>query len=90
MLFTRKQVQYDYDKNNDVLYCRFGDKSNSYGDENPDGIVVMRDMDSNDVTGVTIFHAVKMLSGKDERLLSLEKIIALDTLKQIYENILIR
>ena len=89
MLFTQKQIQYDYDKSNDILYCSFADKSNSYGDEDPDGIVIMRDIDSNNVTGITVFHIIKMLTDEDSRLLFLEKYIDYNVLKQIFEHIMV-
>lgn len=46
----------DYDCLNDVLNIKFADTSNSYGDEIQDGIVVLRDLDTEEVTGVTIFY----------------------------------
>ena len=45
----------DYDPKYDVVYISLGDMSNSYGDEDPDGIVVHRDMDTDEITGVTVF-----------------------------------
>lgn len=58
----------NYDKANDVLYYSCGDNSNSYGDEDPDNIVVMRDMNTDEVTGVTILDFLKMYKQNDNRL----------------------
>jgi len=43
-----------YDKNNDILYLGFADKSTSYGDEVADGYVLMKDYVTENITGVTI------------------------------------
>ncbi len=44
----------NHDSENDVLYLGFGDRSNSYGDEILPGIIVLRDMDTEEMTGLTI------------------------------------
>lgn len=51
-----------YDKQFDVLYCTIGDTSNSYGDEVGDKIVLLRDINTNDITGITIFDHIKTIS----------------------------
>lgn len=53
MNFTKRKV--DYDDQYDILYCSFSDASNSYGDELDKNVVILRDMDSDGVTGVTIY-----------------------------------
>ncbi len=45
----------NYDHKNDILYLGFSDRSNSYGDEIVDGFVILYDLGSHLVTGVTIF-----------------------------------
>lgn len=45
----------NYDNKNDILYLGFADKSNSYGDEVVDGFVIMRDINTDKITGFTIF-----------------------------------
>ena len=87
MLFTKKQLQYDYDKSNDILYCSFADKSNSYGDEYPDNIIIMRDLCSNDITGVTVLNVFRMIREKDGRLSVLKKYINQDAIFLIFERI---
>ena len=46
----------NYDENFDVLYLGFSDTSQSYGHESPDGFVVLHDVMTEGVTGVTIFN----------------------------------
>ena len=48
-------MRVNYDKRFDVLYLSFSDSSQSYGHENPDGFVVLHDLMTEEVTGVTIF-----------------------------------
>lgn len=50
-----KLVQYDLDEKNEILYIGFRDKSNSYGEDLGD-IIIMRDINTNEVTGVTIMN----------------------------------
>ena len=45
-----------YDRINDILYIKFASTSMSYGDETEDGVVVMRDIITDEVTGVTIMY----------------------------------
>ncbi|CDA90810.1 hypothetical conserved protein [Firmicutes bacterium CAG:238] len=49
----------DWDKRYDILYIRISDTSNSYGDEVENGLVILRDMEDETITGVTIFDFVK-------------------------------
>ena len=44
----------NHDHRNDVLYIGMGDRSNSYGDEISSGIILLYDMDTEELTGVTI------------------------------------
>lgn len=44
----------NYDKRNDILSINFGDTSNAYGDEISDAIVILRDINTNRMQGVTI------------------------------------
>lgn len=61
MLSTEK-TKINYDSKFDVLYYTWGDTSNSYGDEDNDGIVSIRDMDSDEIQGYTIFNFKKICS----------------------------
>ena len=55
MLYTEK-TKIDYDSKFDVLYYTWGDTSNSYGDEDDDGRVSLKDFDSDEVRGYTVFN----------------------------------
>lgn len=63
MLYTEK-TKIDYDSKFDVLYYTWGDTSNSYGDEEEDGIVSVRDIESDEVRGYTIFNFRKICDEK--------------------------
>ena len=43
----------------DVLYVTIADRSHSYGDESDDGVVTMRDMTTDEITGFIIFDFMK-------------------------------
>ena len=48
------QDKIDYDNKYDVLYCLIDDTSNSYGGELDSNIVLLRDIDTEKVTGITV------------------------------------
>ena len=50
--FTTNKV--DYDPKFDVLYYNMSNTENSYGDEIDDNIVLLRDIDTDKITGITI------------------------------------
>ena len=56
-------ITHNYDDRHDVLYIGVADRTNSYGDELPDGTIVLRDADTNAVTGFTIFDFKKSQMG---------------------------
>lgn len=51
-----KTMKVNYDKRYDTLYVAFADKSNSYGDDTVDGLIVMRDLTTDEITGLTILR----------------------------------
>lgn len=51
----------DYDEKHDVLYVAIGDKANSYGDDSEDDVLVMRDFDTDRITGFTISGIAKKI-----------------------------
>ena len=65
MLYTEK-TRIDYDSKFDVLYYTWGDTSNSYGDEDDDGIVSVRDIESDEIMGYTIFNFKRICDEKAE------------------------
>lgn len=52
----------NYDKKFDVLYISIGDPKQSYGEENTPGLVILKDIITNEITGVTIFDFKKRLN----------------------------
>lgn len=44
----------NYDEKHDVLYVAIGNKANSYGDDSDGDVIVMRDFDTDRITGFTI------------------------------------
>lgn len=60
--------KFHYDEENDILYYTKADKSNSYGDEDPDNIVFMKDIETDIVTGITILNFVRMYQERDTRI----------------------
>jgi len=51
--------KFNYDNKFDVLYILFSNSKNSLGDEEYDGLVVMRDEITNEITGLTIFGFIE-------------------------------
>lgn len=51
----------NYDKEFDVLYISFGKPKPSYGEEDASGIVIRKDMNTDEITGVTIFYFMKRI-----------------------------
>lgn len=47
------------DPENDILYIGLGDRSFSYGDETSEGIVVLHDLNTEEITGITILNFKK-------------------------------
>lgn len=62
-----------YDNKSGVLSVHCKDVSNSYGDDEPDNIVLFRDFDTNDLTGVTVLSFLEMYHKCEKRLNSVKK-----------------
>ncbi len=51
------RMKADYDRRNDTLYLMFtADSGNTYGDEVADNVYLLRDIDTDEVIGIMIFH----------------------------------
>ena len=46
------------------MYCTIGDTSISYGDETIDNIIVLKDIDTDEITGYTIMNFKKICENK--------------------------
>lgn len=61
-----------YDNVNDILYIDFkNNRGNSYADDGPFGIEIMRDMDTDDIVGLLIFYPLKEMKDRQNKLNSL-------------------
>lgn len=72
-----------YDPKYDVLYLRFSNVSNSYGDCSSYGVIVHRDMDTEEITGYTFTHFFSMYWANELPELP-------DNFNMTYEEIIIR
>lgn len=52
-------MKINYDNRFDTLCVVLSDNSNSYGDDTLNNIILMRDMDTDEITGVTILSFLK-------------------------------
>ena len=59
---------YDYDKRFDVLNLHFRDSDNSIGKEEIDDIIEFIDLDTKELTGLTIMNFIRMFEKKDSRI----------------------
>jgi uncharacterized protein YuzE len=59
-------LKFDYDKDNDVLYISVGEPRPSYGYEEVEGIIIRRDFETHELTGVTILYLSKRLENLNE------------------------
>lgn len=59
MLCISGKVKVNYDNRFDTLYVAFSDGANSYGDDSEVGVIIMRDLNSDSITGFTLFHFMK-------------------------------
>lgn len=59
MLYIVQTMKTDYDKRYDTLYVAFSDNSNSYGDDSLNDVILMRDLFTDDITGITILSFLK-------------------------------
>lgn len=65
----------DYDQKFDVLYYNMSNTGNSYGDEIDDNIVLLRDIDTDKITGVTIIGYNKFFVVNSQKINLLSKYI---------------
>ena len=61
-------LKFNYDKKHDILYISIGNPVPSYGDEELEGIILRRDMVTDELTGITILDFMKRLSKNDNSL----------------------
>lgn len=55
----RKKTNVNFDTKNDVLYISFGDPRPSYAKTHDEGVYIRYDMDTDELTGITIVDFTK-------------------------------
>ena len=55
-MLQKNSIVFDYDKKFDVLYIALGDRSNSYGDDSDGDVIYLKDIDTDELTGITIMN----------------------------------
>ena len=50
---------FNYDAAHDTLYIGIDDRCNSYGDDSVPGVIVLRDISTDTITGVTILRFLR-------------------------------
>lgn len=73
------------DRKNDILYIKINSTNNSYGDETENGVVILKDLEDDNITGITIFDFVKRY--KENRIKDLKLPIHIDFNEDIYPKI---
>ena len=68
---SSQNYSFRYDKANDVLYLSVGPPRPSYGEDLRDGIVARYDMDTDEMTGVTVLGFKRRVLSKDPSLLDI-------------------
>mgnify|MGYP000605800971 FL=1 len=58
-MLQKTNIWFDYDKKFDVLYIALGDRSNSYGDDSDGNVIYLKDIDTDELTGITIMNFKK-------------------------------
>ena len=58
-MLQKNSIVFDYDKKFDVLYIALGDRSNSYGDDSYGNVIYLKDIDTDELTGITIMNFKK-------------------------------
>lgn len=57
-------MKINYDSRFDTLYVAFSSNDNAYGDDSLGSIILLRDMDTEEITGLTILSFLKKYHAK--------------------------
>lgn len=75
----------DYDPANDILYIKFPcDKGMSYSSDSLDGLEIMRDMETDELTGLMVYYAKAKRDVRQKLINSLGYGINLSTIMRAY------
>lgn len=84
MSSTKNKISYD--KKFDVLYFCIDENDNSYGDEIDDSIVFMKDIETNNITGITVMDYLKIYHNNIGKLEKLKPFFDLSEVANKCEN----
>ena len=73
-----------YDSKYDILYVNFRTSPNSYGEEDIDHLVIFKDFDTEEITGLTIFDFKRLFEKKDKVLDTVSKFL---NTKKVYSEL---
>lgn len=72
MLANKRIQKTTYDRNNDILYVSFANaQGKSYADGGPFGIEIMRDWNTEEITGLMVYYPKKEMADRQQKLHSL-------------------
>lgn len=80
------QNRFNYDTKFDVLYYSIGDTSNSYGDEVDDRLILLRDINTDDVTGITVLDFIKYCMRNDSIVNTISKYVNVENVLNEINN----
>ncbi len=80
------QDKINYDLKFDVLYYSLGDTSNSYGDEIDNRLILLRDIDTDNITGITVFDFMNYCKTNDEIVNRLSEYFNVDKVLKEIQN----
>jgi hypothetical protein len=69
------EYEHNYDPANDVLYVTVGKPRPSYGEDLLDGVIARYDMETNELSGVTILDCSARFAGRGSALSGLFRLL---------------
>lgn len=81
----RVPIQINHDKSGDVLYIVFGEPKPSFAETIGDGVYVRKDMDTDELRGITILDFSKRSTDELLHLFAAEGVLTGDMYKQTAE-----
>lgn len=85
MLVCEHIQQYNYDPKNDILRVKFSnDRGYSYGDDGAVGIEIMRDIETDEITGLLIYDPLRQKIDRQQKLKGMGYFIDLDEILKAF------
>lgn len=73
-------LKLNYDNKFDILYISIGNPAPSYGEENTAGLVILRNIETDELTGITIFDFGKRVNSNTINELNIPTEIDINTI----------